>query len=377
MKTVDLIPLILLELNECDKYGFELTKNIENKSNGKILIKQPTLYTLLKKLEKSKFITSYWQDSEIGGKRHYYKLTENGKIHVSTLPSYGDLLKNILNQDEDSDESDLFGEKADLTSTQPLNEPTPIETILPTEEVFSENNIDSSTEVDINLSNVEILKENSLSNDEQFATNENVSKFTKNNTSPIPEQKNEFVSNSVKDSIIDVNFTVTKSNDEIEYIDYIDIKNNENYKYSKNIAKKLFLQSLATSGSLIFILALCAITTLFVPTSNLYYFYIISSILVALFYPVMVFSNIDKIRLKYQTKKYEPKTKQKLLFGLVIMLLTIILCIVVSINKSNSSIGLIFGINNFANLYAPILITSVLFLDILFNHLFLTKKSIK
>ena len=70
MKTVDLIPFILLELNEQDQYGLELTKAIEEKSNGQIVIKQPTLYTILKKLEKSKFISSYWQDSEIGGKRH-------------------------------------------------------------------------------------------------------------------------------------------------------------------------------------------------------------------------------------------------------------------------------------------------------------------
>ena len=87
MKTADLIPFILIELNECDKYGFELTKNIETKSHGKILIKQPTLYTLLKKLEKSKFISSYWQDSEIGGKRHYYKLTENGRLQGGNLQS--------------------------------------------------------------------------------------------------------------------------------------------------------------------------------------------------------------------------------------------------------------------------------------------------
>ena len=50
MRTADLIPLILLELNECDKYGFELTKSIETKSKGNIIIKQPTLYTILKKI---------------------------------------------------------------------------------------------------------------------------------------------------------------------------------------------------------------------------------------------------------------------------------------------------------------------------------------
>ena len=71
MKTADLIPLILIELAGGDKYGFELTKAIEDKSNQQIQIKQPTLYTVLKKLEKSKFISSYWEDSEIGGKRHY------------------------------------------------------------------------------------------------------------------------------------------------------------------------------------------------------------------------------------------------------------------------------------------------------------------
>ena len=100
MKTADLIPLILIELADGDKYGFELTKSIEDKSNRQIQIKQPTLYTVLKKLEKSKFISSYWQDSEIGGKRHYYKITENGRAQIATLPSFSVCIENILNEDQ-------------------------------------------------------------------------------------------------------------------------------------------------------------------------------------------------------------------------------------------------------------------------------------
>ncbi len=50
MRTVDLIPFILIELKDGDKYGIELSKNIESKFNGEIEIKQPTLYTVLKKL---------------------------------------------------------------------------------------------------------------------------------------------------------------------------------------------------------------------------------------------------------------------------------------------------------------------------------------
>ena len=104
MKTADLIPLILHELNDGDKYGFELTKEIEDKSNQQIQIKQPTLYTVLKKLEKSKFITSYWQDSEIGGKRHYYKITDNGKAQLQTLPSFDESLNAILLDDSQNEE---------------------------------------------------------------------------------------------------------------------------------------------------------------------------------------------------------------------------------------------------------------------------------
>ena len=96
MKTTDLIPIILYQLIDGDKYGYEIIKQIEDVSNGGIVIKQPTLYSVLKKLEQGKFISSYWQDSEIGGKRHYYKLTENGRLQVSTLPSYENLLKNFL-----------------------------------------------------------------------------------------------------------------------------------------------------------------------------------------------------------------------------------------------------------------------------------------
>ena len=54
MKTTDLIPLILYQLVDGDKYGYEIVKQIEDCSNGKITIKQPTLYSLLKTLEHGK-----------------------------------------------------------------------------------------------------------------------------------------------------------------------------------------------------------------------------------------------------------------------------------------------------------------------------------
>jgi len=71
--------IILKVLSEGDKYGYEICKDVEEKSGGSYELKQPTLYSCLKRLESQGLISSYWEDSDIGGKRHYYKLTEQGK----------------------------------------------------------------------------------------------------------------------------------------------------------------------------------------------------------------------------------------------------------------------------------------------------------
>ncbi len=71
--------IILKVLSEGDKYGYEICKDVEEKSGGTYELKQPTLYSCLKRLESQGLISSYWEDSDIGGKRHYYKLTDEGK----------------------------------------------------------------------------------------------------------------------------------------------------------------------------------------------------------------------------------------------------------------------------------------------------------
>ncbi len=72
-------PIIITALSSGDKYGYEICKEIERLSNGVLILKQPSLYSSLRRMEEQDLISSYWQDSEIGGKRHYYKLTEKGE----------------------------------------------------------------------------------------------------------------------------------------------------------------------------------------------------------------------------------------------------------------------------------------------------------
>jgi PadR family transcriptional regulator PadR len=71
--------IILSSLLNSDKYGFEIIKEIEEKSLGTSTVKQATLYAALKRLLASGHLTSHWEDSNIGGKRRYYSLTEEGK----------------------------------------------------------------------------------------------------------------------------------------------------------------------------------------------------------------------------------------------------------------------------------------------------------
>lgn len=71
--------IILSVLHEGDRYGYDILGEIEKKSNGQYSLKQPTLYSCLKRLEGQGFIYKYWGAETNGGRRTYYSLTEMGK----------------------------------------------------------------------------------------------------------------------------------------------------------------------------------------------------------------------------------------------------------------------------------------------------------
>ena len=56
--------IILRTLYERDKYGYEIIEEIEKKSHGQYSLKQPTLYSALKRLETQGYINAYWKTDE-------------------------------------------------------------------------------------------------------------------------------------------------------------------------------------------------------------------------------------------------------------------------------------------------------------------------
>lgn len=70
--------MILRVLNEGDNYGYEIIKSISKNSGGAYELKEPSLYTSLKRLESQHLIESYWGDESQGGRRKYYRITQSG-----------------------------------------------------------------------------------------------------------------------------------------------------------------------------------------------------------------------------------------------------------------------------------------------------------
>ena len=471
MKTAELIPMILLELSDGAKYGIELTKSIETKSNGKVVIKQPTLYTILKKLEKSKFISSYWEDSEIGGKRHYYKLTQYGNNQVSTLPSFSVLLENAL-KDDDSDienQNSISESKNELDIQFEQNEtlsnsysesiqPQKIEfdnlstsnssddvysslsnsanlyekqedendddlealrqerikqskiessetkyvsimdllvddentnqiksnqdtveikeSVLPSSEVFSNNSIDTATEVEINQQNATVLKDNSQNKEENFATNDNVSKFTQTNFTMLSDEYKSKLRDVKKDNSVE-NFLTDNVeykadvSDEIKYVDYVNLKSDKSYVYSKKLTKNMLYRLLSTCAYLIAMLIICAISVNYLSASPLYYIFLIASIGFIMFSITLFLSNAENFRLKHKEKPLKIDIKKHIIIATAVFIAIFIICVIVSVN---SGVENIFDLSNFANLYAPLIIGTTLYIDILFSYIFLVKR---
>lgn len=70
--------IILRSLYDGDKHNNEICLDIEDKSGGQYELKQPTLYSALKRLENAGLIHAYWSSS-VGQRRRYYKLTDEGR----------------------------------------------------------------------------------------------------------------------------------------------------------------------------------------------------------------------------------------------------------------------------------------------------------
>ena len=74
--------LVLALLEDEDKYGYQIIRELECRSDQTFSMKEGTLYPILHGLEERGEVRSYERESDAGRRRRYYKLTRQG---VKTL----------------------------------------------------------------------------------------------------------------------------------------------------------------------------------------------------------------------------------------------------------------------------------------------------
>lgn len=75
--------IIMRQLAGEDGYGYGISRNVAEQSNGMVQLKEATLYTAFRRLEEGGFIRSYWGNETTGARRRYYSLTEPGKAKLT------------------------------------------------------------------------------------------------------------------------------------------------------------------------------------------------------------------------------------------------------------------------------------------------------
>ena len=70
--------LLLALLEKEAMYGYQIVKEVDERSSGYFAFKEGTLYPALHRLEKAKLIEDRWEDTPNNVRRRYYLITAKG-----------------------------------------------------------------------------------------------------------------------------------------------------------------------------------------------------------------------------------------------------------------------------------------------------------
>lgn len=76
-------PLVLAILAEGDSYGYAIIKRVTELSGGHLQWTDGMLYPVLHRLERLGYVAAKWSESEIGRRRKYYQITEEGQAQLA------------------------------------------------------------------------------------------------------------------------------------------------------------------------------------------------------------------------------------------------------------------------------------------------------
>ena len=234
--------IILRTLQESDKYGLEMLNEIKSLSDELYSLKQPTLYSSLKRLEKQGYIISYPGSETKGANRTYYKLTEMGISMLESDQKQWEFSRTIIdkllsNKEFDSTDVPPF----DLSNFRPATkrerkdpEPKVIIKYIEVEKPSADSNIDNYPTEPISeypstiLFNDEFTNNNIVINEDEIAcdTTENI----------IASDENIVIDNQINcDATEDIINCDEYSEEEIDNILSTDLESNEDTQFYNDI----------------------------------------------------------------------------------------------------------------------------------------------
>jgi len=90
--------VILKILIEKDSYGYEITKKIQDDSEGLVDIKDATIYTAFRRMEKDGLVDTYWTDGIGGTRRRYYNVTDAGRAEYHMKSEEWKRIREVLDR---------------------------------------------------------------------------------------------------------------------------------------------------------------------------------------------------------------------------------------------------------------------------------------
>jgi PadR family transcriptional regulator PadR len=91
--------IVLRLLTEQDRYGYEICKEVYSRSGGEYELKEPSLYTALRRLEGGGQVKPYWGDAASGGaRRKYYRITKAGLAYYRQSVNNWQNIKRLMDK---------------------------------------------------------------------------------------------------------------------------------------------------------------------------------------------------------------------------------------------------------------------------------------
>jgi transcriptional regulator len=75
--------LLLALLQDESMYGYQIVKEVNQRSSGYFAFKEGTLYPALHRLERARLIEGSWEDTPNSVRRRYYFITERGRQELA------------------------------------------------------------------------------------------------------------------------------------------------------------------------------------------------------------------------------------------------------------------------------------------------------